>query len=92
MDLSILDLAPVSEGSDAATSIRNSIRLAQAAEAQASIERLSIAGSPERLLEWLGEEGEESAVADVNVEYVAPSGTPGIVSVTFQTPRGDVTL
>ncbi|WP_136653277.1 LLM class flavin-dependent oxidoreductase [Paracoccus aeridis] len=34
MDLSILDLAPVSEGSDAATSIRNSIRLAQAAEAQ----------------------------------------------------------
>ena len=34
MDLSILDLAPVSEGSDAATSIRNSVRLAQAAEAQ----------------------------------------------------------
>ena len=34
MDLSILDLAPVSEGSDAATSIRNSVRLAQAAETQ----------------------------------------------------------
>ena len=29
---------------------------------------------------------------DLNVEYVAPSGTPGIVSVTFRTPRGDVTL
>lgn len=64
----------------------------QAAEAQASIERLSIAGSPDRLAEWLGCEGEDVHVEDVNVEYVAPSGTPGIVSVTFRTPRGDVTL
>lgn len=64
----------------------------QAAEAQASIERLSIAGSPDRLAEWLGGEGEDAHVEDLNVEYVAPSGTPGIVSVTFRTPRGDVTL
>ncbi|MBV0891151.1 LLM class flavin-dependent oxidoreductase [Paracoccus sp. Z118] len=34
MDISVLDLAPVSEGSDARTAIENSVRLAKAAEAQ----------------------------------------------------------
>ncbi|MGC5049351.1 VOC family protein [Micrococcus porci] len=63
----------------------------QAAPAQASIARLSIAGSPDRLREWLGGT-EDDEVADVSVDYVAPSGTPGIVSVTFSTPKGDVTL
>ena len=64
----------------------------QAAEPQATIERLNIAGSPERLAEWLGGEDEDGQVQDVNIEYVAPSGTPGIVSVTFRTPKGEVTL
>ncbi len=63
----------------------------QAAEPQATIERLNIAGSPERLAEWLGDD-EDGQVQDVNIEYVAPSGTPGIVSVTFRTPKGEVTL
>nr|WP_282442806.1 MULTISPECIES: VOC family protein [unclassified Micrococcus] len=64
----------------------------QAAEPQATIEHLNIAGSPERLAEWLGGEDEDGQVQDVNIEYVAPSGTPGIVSVTFTTPAGPVTL
>ncbi|MDY6054726.1 MAG: VOC family protein [Micrococcus sp.] len=63
----------------------------QAAEPQASIERISIAGSPERLREWLGGD-DDAMVADVNLEYSAPSGTPGILAVTFSTPKGDVTL
>ena len=66
----------------------------QAAEPQASIDKVAIAGSRDRLIEWLGGEqvGEEDGVADVDVDYLAPSGTPGIVSVTFTTPAGTVTL
>lgn len=66
----------------------------QAAEPQAAIEKVSIAGSRDRLIEWLGGEQEDEAdgVADVDVEYLAPSGTPGIVSVSFTTPAGPVTL
>ena len=63
----------------------------QAAEPQAAIAYLSMAGSPDRLREWLGGT-EEDAVADVDIAYVAPSGTPGIVSVTFRTPKGEITL
>ena len=47
--------------------------------------------SPERLAEWLGDD-EDGQVQDVNIEYVAPSGTPGIDSVTFRTPKGAITL
>lgn len=65
----------------------------QAAEPQeAEIEKIHIAGSPERLHEWLGGEGEDAMLADGNIEYSAPSGTPGILAVTFQTPKGTVTL
>ena len=63
----------------------------QAAEPQAAIAHLSMAGSPDRLREWLGGT-EEDAVADVDIAYVAPSGTPGISSVTFTTPKGEITL
>jgi hypothetical protein len=51
---------------------------------------LEIAGDPERVREWLGENGDP--LEDVKVEWVAPHGTPGIVAVQFQTPNGLVRI
>ncbi|PYI66753.1 glycosyltransferase [Arthrobacter livingstonensis] len=52
---------------------------------------LTIAGSAERLTEWLGEPVEQP-LDDVAVEWIAPRGTPGIMSVTFDTANGKVTI
>ncbi len=58
---------------------------------EAKLEKLSIAGSPQRVADWLGSP-EADPFDDVEVEWVAPSGTPGIMSVTFQTPKGNITI
>lgn len=63
----------------------------QAMAPEAELMRLSIAGSPDRVAEWLGCP-DADPFEDVDVEWVAPSGTPGIMSVTFRTPRGEVTI
>ncbi|MDP5228283.1 MULTISPECIES: VOC family protein [Arthrobacter] len=55
------------------------------------VSHLTIAGSAQRVTEWLGEEVEHP-LEDVDVEWVAPKGTPGIMSVTFETAKGSVTL
>jgi hypothetical protein len=52
---------------------------------------LTIAGSAERVTEWLGEPVERP-LEDVAVNWVAPHGTPGILSVTFETAAGAVTI
>ncbi|MCW1250077.1 VOC family protein [Acaricomes phytoseiuli] len=52
---------------------------------------LTIAGSSERVTEWLGEHVENS-LENVSIEWVAPHGTPGIMSVTFETDQGLVTV
>ena len=54
-----------------------------------SLERLEIAGDPQRVSEWLGESVEQP-LEDVKVEWVAPHGTPGIVAAHFLTPQGMV--
>jgi glyoxalase-like protein len=54
-----------------------------------SLACLEIAGDPQRVSEWLGEPV-EAPLEDVKVEWVAPNGTPGILAVQFQTPRGIV--
>ena len=55
------------------------------------VTKLTIAGSAERVTEWLGEPVEKP-LEDVEVEWVAPKGTPGIMSVTFDTGKGLVTI
>lgn len=62
----------------------------QAMTPEAELVRLSIAGSPDRVAEWLGCEADP--FEDVEVDWIAPSGTPGIMSVTFRTPKGEVTI
>ncbi len=52
---------------------------------------LTIAGSAERVTEWLGEPVEKP-LEDVDVNWLAPHGTPGIMSVTFETDSGAVVI
>jgi hypothetical protein len=54
------------------------------------LDRLEIAGDPARVREWLGEDVDP--LEDVEVDWVAPHGTPGIVAAHFQTPKGLVRI
>jgi hypothetical protein len=56
-----------------------------------TISGLQIAGDPERVCQWLGlPAGQTSSFIDFT--FVAPHGTAGLLAVTFQTPRGPVTI
>jgi hypothetical protein len=50
---------------------------------------LRIGGSPERLCAWLGAPRDHPLDA-VDVEWVAPHGTPGLLAACFDTPAGRV--
>jgi hypothetical protein len=50
---------------------------------------LEVAGDPDGLNDWLGA-SVEGPLEDVQIEWVAPGGTPGLVAVQFLTPRGVV--
>ena len=51
---------------------------------------LEIAGDPQRVSEWLGNDADP--LDDVEVEWVAPHGTPGVVAAQFRTPDGLVRI
>ena len=52
---------------------------------------LEIAGNHERVDEWLG--GKMNLVLDdLDVEWVAPHGQPGVVAAVFTTPSGVVRI
>jgi hypothetical protein len=61
------------------------------ADGQYSLAALEIAGDSQRVSEWLGETV-EAPLEDVKVEWAAPNGTPGIIAVQVQTPRGLVRI
>jgi hypothetical protein len=63
----------------------------KAYESQVKMSALTIAGSAERVTEWLGVPVEKP-LEDVAVNWLAPRGTPGIMSVTFETASGAVTI
>jgi hypothetical protein len=50
---------------------------------------LEIAGDPHRVSDWLGN-CVEGPLEDVDVDWVAPEGAPGVVAVQFVTPGGVV--
>lgn len=52
---------------------------------------LEIAGDPARVTEWLGEP-RSHPLEDVDVSWHAPNGQPGLLSVTFDTKSGSVTV
>lgn len=58
---------------------------------------LMLAGAKDRVKEWLGLPGEPGAdreewEKEVDFDFVAPHGQPSVLSVTFSTPNGDVTI
>lgn len=53
--------------------------------------RIEIAGDPHRVVEWLGQP-EQHPLEDVDVDWIAPHGTPGIVAVHFATKSGTVRI
>jgi len=52
---------------------------------------LDIAGSPQRLEDWLGI-GAITALNEIQVNWTAPNAAPGIMAATFETPHGVVRL
>ena len=63
----------------------------KALDSHGEISTISIAGSRERVLEWLGQP-ENVHLGAVTMDYQSVSTTPGISSVTFETPKGPVVL
>ena len=52
---------------------------------------LEIAGDPDRVRDWLGNSADDP-LEDVDVQWVAPHGTPGIVAAQFETKNGLVRI
>jgi len=64
---------------------------ADGATTDVTISGLQIAGDPQPVCEWLGlTVGQAWTVIDLT--FLAPHGTPGLLSVTFATSRGPVTI
>lgn len=58
---------------------------------QIDLLRLEIAGSRGRVEDWLGGAAER-VLSDIGIEWVAPSGQPGLIAATFGTPSGVVRI
>lgn len=56
-----------------------------------TISGLEIAGDPQRVRDWLGLPADETSTF-IDFTFVAPHGTPGLLTVTFDTPKGPVTV
>jgi len=63
----------------------------QTGNAEVELIALEIAGDPKRVSDWLGEPAIE-ALEDLEVKWVAPHGTPGIVAAQFSTSEGDIRI
>jgi hypothetical protein len=61
------------------------------ASGNVALHSLEIAGDPDRVSQWLGEPIDHP-LDDIEVDWVAPNGTPGIVAVQFETSSGPVRL
>lgn len=56
-----------------------------------NIDSLTVAGDPDRVCDWLGLPADRTSTV-IDFEWVSPHGTPGLMSVTFDTPAGKVTI
>lgn len=61
------------------------------ATTEVTISGMQIAGDPHRVSEWLGRPAHETSTL-IEFDFVAPHGTPGLLTVTFATPKGPVTV
>jgi hypothetical protein len=63
----------------------------QMADTDVELVAIDIAGSPQRLSDWLGEPA-VNALEQIEVNWTAPHGLPGVMAVTFRTPQGDIRI
>lgn len=68
-----------------------SLRPCALGEGDVQLEKIEIAGSRDRISEWIGHEVGTS-FDGVELEFTAPNGQPGIEAVTFRTPKGLVRI
>jgi hypothetical protein len=64
----------------------------EGATSGAKLGKLTIAGDPSRVRDWIGLSEGEKVSPSIGLDFVSPHGTPGIMSVTFSTPEGSVTI
>ena len=69
----------------------NELHPSLAGPTNARLTGLQIAGDPRRVTDWLGLEP-GFTVSTVDFNFVAPHGTPGLLSCVFDTPRGPITI
>jgi hypothetical protein len=55
------------------------------------LDRIEIAGDPDRVSQWLGE-SVDGPLEDFSVEWVSPDGDPGVIAAQFETPNGLVRI
>ncbi|MDQ1293008.1 MAG: hypothetical protein QG608_889 [Actinomycetota bacterium] len=67
------------------------LRPSAGAEPPVRLASLRLAGDPARVCGWLGRPA-SSPLHDVDIEWVAPRGAPGVLSVRFETPTGPVII
>lgn len=58
---------------------------------QVNISGLTIAGDPDRVRDWLGLAPDETSTV-IYFTFIAPHGNAGLMSVTFDTPQGQITI
>ena len=63
----------------------------QMAPADIELVALEIAGSPQRVSDWL-DEGAINALGQIEVRWVAPNALPGITVAEFATPGGTIRI
>lgn len=68
-----------------------SLHPAATCDTTVAIANLQVAGDPSRVREWLGPE-DRFDKGDIRFTFIAPHGTPGLLSVTFSTPDGPVVI
>jgi hypothetical protein len=56
-----------------------------------SLVSIELAGNRERVDEWLGGETDQ-VLRDVQIDWIAPNGQPGLEAAVFSTPRGRVRI
>ena len=56
-----------------------------------ALTKLEIAGYHDRVDDWLGEKA-NLVLEDLDIDWVAPNGQPGLVAAVFSTPNGPVRI
>ncbi|WP_068400240.1 VOC family protein [Kribbia dieselivorans] len=61
------------------------------ANTEVTIDSLNLAGEESRVRDWLGRAATDTSSV-ISFNFMAPHGTPGLLSVVFNTPNGPVTI